>query len=31
MADKMLLEIKNLAIHYITNEGTVKAVEEMFL
>lgn len=29
--NKHLLEIKNLSIHYITNDGTVKAVEDMNL
>jgi peptide/nickel transport system ATP-binding protein len=28
---KHLLEIKNLSIHYITNDGTVRAVEDMNL
>ncbi|MCD4712197.1 MAG: ABC transporter ATP-binding protein [Clostridiales bacterium] len=31
MNNKMLLEIKDLAIHYITVDGTVKAVQDMNL
>lgn len=31
MKNKMLLEIKDLAIHYITVDGTVKAVQDMNL
>lgn len=31
MSNKKLLEIKDLAIHYITHEGVVKAVQDMYL
>lgn len=31
MSEKNLLEIKDLAIHYVTEEGTVRAVEDMNL
>ncbi len=31
MSEKNLLEIKDLAIHYVTEDGTVRAVEDMSL
>lgn len=31
MTKKPLLEIKNLHVHYITNEGTVQAINDLTL